>query len=364
MQKIVNERFQITPFHVLFLVNSIQIGVGIFGYQASLMKVAGNDSWIAVILAGTAVHIIVWIIFQICNRSKMDLIHLHKYLFGKWFGSLISLIWTIYFLAVGVIVLYSYFEVVQVWMFPKISPFWFVFSFLLMVFYTITGGFRIVTGICFFGVLIPFYLFLTFFFPVEYSNFQSLLPIWNHDIKEIGIGGFKMTLSYLGFSTILLYYPYIKAGEKSQKWAHIGVGLTTLIYLFIMIISIGYFSENQVVNQVWPTLTLWKIVEMPFVERFEYIGITSWVLMLLPNVCLFFWASSRGIKLIFNINQRKVLIFLLFFVLCLSFFLKGRERMETLNAWISNFGFVISFIYIPLLFILYLIISKIKGRSS
>jgi spore germination protein AB len=160
-----------------------------------------------------------------------------------------------------------------------------------------------------------------------------------------------------------MYYPYIKEGAKSQKWAHIGVGLTTLIYLFITIISLGYFSEKQVINQVWPTLTLWKIVEMPFVERFEYIGITSWVLMILPNICLLFWASSRGIKLIFNVNQRKALYYLLLFVLSLSFFLKGRERMEILNTWVSNFGFVLSFIYIPLLFVLYLIISKIKGRN-
>ncbi|MBR8646306.1 GerAB/ArcD/ProY family transporter [[Brevibacterium] frigoritolerans] len=33
---------------------------------------------------------------------------------------------------------------------------------------------------------------------------------------------------------------------------------------------------------------------MPFVERFEYIGIATWVLVLVPSVCLYMWVSARG----------------------------------------------------------------------
>ncbi len=364
MQKEINEKFQISPFLVFFLIHKVQIGVGILGFQASLIKVAGNDSWISVLIAAIAVHIVIWIIYQLCNRSKMDIVQIHKYVFGKWLGGIFSIIWILYFFSIGLIVLFSYFEVIQVWMFPKMNVLLFTSVFLILVFYTITAGFRIVTGLCFFGIVIPFYLYFTFLFPIEYSEFRSILPIWNHKVTEIGMGSYEMVLSYLGFSTLLMYYPYIKKGPTSQKWAHMGVALTTFIYLLLTLISLAYFSEQQVAKQVWATLTLWKIVEMPFLERFEYVGITSWALIILPNMCLSFWAASRGVKQLMNVNQRKALMIFLFLVITLSYFLQGRERIELFNKWVSTFGFVADFIYVPLLLVLYLIISKIKEKKA
>ncbi|WP_432759418.1 hypothetical protein [Bacillus methanolicus] len=35
---------------------------------------------------------------------------------------------------------------------------------------------------------------------------------------------------------------------------------------------------------------------MPFVERLEYIGISSCLLIILPNICVAIWISSRLIK--------------------------------------------------------------------
>jgi spore germination protein (amino acid permease) len=364
MQKAINERFQISPFLVFFLIHSVQVGVGILGFQSSLVKIAGNDSWMVVFIAGFTVHILIFCTFLLLNKSKKDLIQLNNFVFGKFIGGLFSIIWIFYYMFVGITVLFTYFEVIQVWMFPKISIFWLTILFLILVSYTVLGGFRIVAGLSFFGVVIPFYLFFSFLFPLEFSDFRALLPIWNHSIKEIGSATIEMTLSYIGFSTLLMYYPYIKQPEKSQKWAHLGAALTTIIYQTLLCISIMFFSEKQLIKQVWATLTLWKIVEMPFVERFEYIGITSWALIILPNICLSFWASSRGIKVLFNINQRIAFFMILLLVTGLSFFFNGRERIELLIKYVSKVGLVTEFIFIPVLLALYFLISKIKGRKT
>jgi spore germination protein (amino acid permease) len=364
MKKEINEAVKISPFLVFFLINSIQIGIGILGFQQTLVQSAGNDSWIPVLIAGIAVHIIIWILYQLLNKAEDDLIGIHKFLFGKWIGGLFSMVWIIYFTLIGMTVLFSYVEVIRVWMFPEISVFWMTVVFLLLVLYTVFGGFRTVTGICFLGTVIPAYLAFTFFFPLPYSDFLSLLPVWDHTIKEIGAGTREVTLSFLGFSTLLLYYPYIKQAKDSQKWAHLGALLTTFIYLLLIVLSLGYFSEQQLIKQLWATLTLWKIVEMPFVERFEYIGITSWALIILPNLCLVFWAASRGMKRVFNMDHRKALIVVLLVVLISNFFFRERAQLEVLRKWTAQIGFYSAFVYIPILYLLYQILSKVRRKKN
>jgi spore germination protein (amino acid permease) len=249
-------------------------------------------------------------------------------------------------------------------MFPEMSVFFMAILFGVLILYTVFGGFRTVAGICFLGVVIPAYLISTFLFPIPYSDFLSLFPIWNHSLKEIGKGSHEMTLSYLGFSTLLLYYPFIKEAKSSQKWAHFGALLTLLSYLLIIVVSLGYFSEEQLKNQKWATLTLWKIVEMPVVERFEYIGITSWALIILPNVCLLFWAASRGMKKIFKMKQKHAVIGIMVLTFLSGFFFTKRENITLLSSWTTKLGFYSEFVYIPILFLLYLVASKVRRKKK
>lgn len=363
IQRTINEKYLISPSLTFFLIHSIQIGVGILSFQRIVGKSAGNDSWIPVILAGVIVHIFIWIIYKILKYGKGDLITIHFDYFGKWTGGVLSIVWIIYFATVGMTVLRNYIEIIQVWMFPDISVILFSSFFLLLVYYLIIGGFRIVTGICFIGVLIPSYLFLTFFYPLEYAEIRHLLPVWNHTLKDIVISTKNMMLSYLGFSTILMFYPYIKHPERSMKWAFLGNFTTLMLYTFLIIISILYFGEGYLSINIWPSLTMWKIVELPFVERFEYIGISSWSLIILPNICLAFWASSRGMRQLFKFSQRKALIGIMLITIVINHFLKEREHIEIFNTYVSYIGIVLCALYLPFLLTVIFIINWRKKND-
>jgi spore germination protein (amino acid permease) len=354
------KELQITPFLTFFLIHGVQVGVGVLGFQGPITKSAGNDAWMAVIAAGIAVNIIIWLMYLLLNKHQKDLVEIHKDLFGKWIGGLFSLIWVIYWIMIGIIVLRSYVEIVEVWVFPTINIVMFSVIFLILVYYCVTGGFRIVAGICLLGVVIPSYIFLTFLFPIEYTHFRNLLPIWNHSIKELTMATKDMMLAYAGFSTLFMFYPYIKHPNKSQKWAHFGHVLTGGIYLYILIITIGFYSEKQITKQIWATLSMWKIVELPFVERFEYIGITSWILIILPNICLPVWAATKGVQKMFNFKPRKVVVSILLIVLCSTISIRGRERIEMMNQVLSSLGICLVFLYVPLLTFLSFLITKIR----
>ena len=361
LQKI-PERFQISPFLVFFLIHAAQFGVGVLGYQRIIAMSAGHDAWMAILIIGIYIHFIIWLIYSLLEKSGGgDIVQAHQFAFGKWIGNFLSFLFILYFVVTSITVVRTYIEIIQVWLFPDIETWFFVSLFLLLVYYIVSGGLRVVTGIAFLGVILPSYLILTFVLPGEYLEFRNLLPIYDTTVKDLLLSAKDMSLTVIGFEALLVYYPYLKDLNKSKKWAHLSIFTTNTIYLFIAIITFAYFSDKMLEKQIWATLTIWKIIELPFVERVEYIGIANWCLIILPNICIFVWAGSRVAKRVFNVKHRLTLIITLLFIFGLSLLFEDRKNIHILNDYVGKVGFYLVFAYIPFLF---LVVSFAKWRKE
>ncbi|MGD7008993.1 GerAB/ArcD/ProY family transporter [Metabacillus sp. 84] len=357
------EKYQVSHFLVFYLIHSLQFGVGVLGFQRIIANEAGQDAWIPVILSGLFSHMMVWMIYKILKGADGNIHDIHHRLFGKWLGKGLNLLISIYFTLLAIEVLRTFVEIIQVWMFPDLNIWIFSILFLILVYYIVTGGFRVVTGICFFGVILPGYLIFTFFFPLEFADWQNLFPVFDHSFGEILSGTQSMSLTVLGFEALLVYYPFIKHPEKSQKWAHGAIFFTTSLYLLIMIVTLVFFSPEQLQKNIWATLTIWKIVEIPFVERFEYIGIANWNLVILPNICLTLWCASRGIKQTLNLPQKKTLLMVLSLTLISVILLTTRQQIDRFNSFMGDVGLYF-YLYIPFILILQIIIKKMKKQGG
>lgn len=360
MEPLIPEKAKISPFLVFFLVHTMQFGIGILSFQRLIALTAGYDAWISVIIAGLSIHVILWMMYRILDTVDGDIMSAHSYVFGKKVGRLITLPFVLYFLCVALTTLRTFIEVVQVWMFQDMSTFWYAFAFCVLAIYIIFGGFRIVTGIAFFGVVLPSYLIFTFFFTFPYADLRNLLPVFDHSIKDLVKATYQMSLTYLGYEVLLFFYPFIKDPQKSKKWAHWGVLCTTILYTAITIITFSYFSEGQLQKSIWATLTIWKVVEMPFVERFEYIGIANWNIVILPNFCIALWCGSRILKRTVHLKQKYGVLLLTMIVLITINFFKTRGQINTLIDYTGKISFFLNYVYIPLLFFLVLIVKKVK----
>jgi spore germination protein AB len=360
----VPESKKISPFLVFFLIHTMQIGVGILGFQRFIAKTAGYDAWMSIILTGLVIHILLWMMFKMLKIADGDLTSIHTFVLGKKVGKIFSSFFILYFSLYSVTILRTYIEVVQVWMFPELETFWFALAFLILVTYIVFGGFRTVAGIAFFSIILPFYIAVLFIIIIPYSDFTNLLPIFDHSIKELLLASRDMTFTVLGFETLLFFYPFIQNQDKSKKWAHLGVFYTTVISIYLAILAFGYFSEAQLQKNLWPTLTMWKIIELPFVERFEYIGITNWGLVILPNICICLWCASRLAKQLFSIRQKTSVPFIAILCLIATSLLSTREQINGLINFTAKVGFYFNIIYVPLLFLGTLIARKVRNRGT
>lgn len=359
----VPENKKIAPFLVFYIVPSSQIGLGALGFQRMIAKDAGTDGWISVIIGGILLMLLMMIIYKMLEMVNGDLFDVHSFVFGEKISKFLSLIFILYFGLKTITVLRGYIEIIQVWMFPELQTFWFGLAFFLLVIFIVYGGFRMIVGFSVFSLFILLFITPLFLFTIPYAEPLYLFPILSHSLSEIFNGVAHMSYTYLGFEIILFIYPFLKAPKKSKKWALFGLLFTTCFYTYLAVLTYMYYPESALEKIIWASLSMWKIIEMPFIERFEYIGIAAWFIIILPHICYYLWISSRLFKQSFSVRQKiTVPIFAALCLIVMSLFL-NRKQINTFIELTGIIGLYLTFIYLPILFIFVLIARKVKQRA-
>ncbi|KRE93273.1 hypothetical protein ASG89_07165 [Paenibacillus sp. Soil766] len=77
-----------------------------------------------------------------------------------------------------------------------------------IVFYIVSGGFRVLAGYCFFGVIFSTALPLFMYFNIKYGHLTNLLPVWKYTSKDLLTSMKYEGIMFMGFETILIYFPF------------------------------------------------------------------------------------------------------------------------------------------------------------
>jgi spore germination protein (amino acid permease) len=336
----------INAFLLWFIIYKVQVGVGLAGFASKIYEDAGNDAWVSVLLAGLLSHAAAAIMLAVLSREPgKDLYDIQRSLYGKLIGACLNLLYCLYLGAVGFAVMRSYIEIVQMWLFPDMPTWTLSVLLLALSLYGIFGGLRVVVGICFLASILVVLLIGMLYFPLRYAQWGELLPIFNHDWMSLFKGAYHMTFSMLGIEILMFVYPFVKDKKKASLYTHIGVATTWMIYLIYMLMPIVYFSGEQLKKTIMPTLTLIKIVEFPFIERMEYIVVSLYLIGIIPNITLYLWAASRGIKKATGITQRLALLALAAGYCLGSILLNGRIAIDSFVNMVGLAGFILALVY-------------------
>ena len=355
----------ISAFLAGFMVHGTQLGVGVLGFQRVIAKESGHDAWISVIMAGLFTHLTVWVIVKTLQKyPSSDIYGIQNDVFGKWIGTCLGVVYLTYFFMSAGVVLRTYIEVVQTWVFPNL-PTWILSAvILLLAFYTVLGGIRVVAGYTFFSVAVTIWLICDLYFPLQFAQWEYLFPILDTNMEQLFKGMVAMSLTSIGFEVIYAVYPYVQNKERvvsSTQWA---ILVTYLIYTLVMVVSLVFFSQGQLMRTIWATLNLKKMVYMPIMERFELVGISVWLLVVLPNIMIFLWASARGIKRLFGCNLRKSLYWILPIIYIASLALLTRQEMNRLNDIYSKIGMYVAYLYPYFLYLMVIIKQRTKRAKE
>ncbi|MDQ0232661.1 GerAB/ArcD/ProY family transporter [Metabacillus malikii] len=366
MKSIVKENKMVSPYFLFFLIHSTQTGVAVLSFQVNIIGGAGQDAWISVFATGLFMHVILFMMLYILKHSSTgDILSLHREVFGKYLGGLISITIAIYLALISLNSLHTYIDLLQIWVFDGIASWEFSLLFCVLIYYVVSGGFRIITAIAYWGVVIPSFLLLSILYLLNYAEISYLTPIFNYHLNDYLISAKEVLPVYMGFESVLIFYPFISERETSHKWGHIATLYTTLLYTVIAVITFLFFTQGKLEHLTWPTLTLIKIIQLPFLERFEFIFIFTWLLVVMPVVCINLWAAVRSFKLtIPKLKSTYILIaFLTVFHIVNSLFIEiGFSHL--LDKVVTTCGITFIFCYIPIIFLITVIRKKWKQRDG
>ncbi|MDQ6421688.1 GerAB/ArcD/ProY family transporter [Paenibacillus sp. LHD-117] len=360
----VKESAMISPVFLWIVLHKSQTGIGVLSFQQNVPGGAEQDAWISLIAVGLLAHVIVWMMFSILGYAENgDLLSLHRQLFGKWIGNTLSLAFYAYAVLAIAVQLRAYVEIIQVWAFPFAYIWGLALVIVLTALYIAGSGFRVVAGACFFGIFIPSTLLLTLYFPLTYAHWENLLPMFDHNLPELAKSARQSLFTFLGAEFMLIYFPYIKNRERSQKWAHIAILHTTIVYLIIELVTFVYFNMDQLEGTVWPTLILSKIIRLPFLERFDYIYVFTWLVVVLPMCSLMIWCGTRILKKTVRLKGSYALWLTGAgaFAGCVA--LRNPIDIEQAQVFLGEIGLYLFLAYIPLLFVL-VSIRRWRGRQA
>lgn len=363
----INETQQVSPENTMFLTGMMQVGIGLLSFQRIAASDSGQDAWFPVLLTGISTLIIMCIILRLLENEKQygtpELFSIHQRFFGTKIGNALSVVVMAYQFTSGLVFLRAYIEIINAWIFPKLSPL--VFSFILstIIWYLVMGGFRAITGIFYLSFIYILPLNLVNFYLIRDSHLSNLLPMFEHTPYDFLQTFFKMIPSYLGFESILFYYPFLKRPKEAKKWSLFGLTLTTSVYVTLCLLGTVYFSHGELVTQVWPVISFWKSIHFPLFDRFEFIAMILWIWALIPSFALRAWIVSRGIRESTGLIKQKyalIFVFLLYILFCTI--IRNRLQIDLLLNYLSYAGFGFLYIYIPFLLFWQWLLKKM-GRK-
>ncbi|QHT61522.1 GerAB/ArcD/ProY family transporter [Paenibacillus lycopersici] len=339
-------RITITQF--VLLIHSMQLGVGALSLPSDMARISGTDGWIALFFGWAGALLASLIIVQIMKKyPKGTIIELISHFFGKWSARLAMIFFGVYGAIYAYLILNRMVLLIQSWIMQQTPTYVLMLLFMPPAYLIVKGGVRIMgryseiivfSSIWMLGVLLVMML--------NEANWLHLLPVLKEGWMPVIHTVPTTILSFLGFELVFFIYPHLDKKQYASLGVVIANTYTLLIYLFVTIVCYVIYSPDQITQYNDAVISVVKIVEYRFLERFDIIMLT-WYLLIISKTwipALYISVSCTKRLLVFGKPQLYVALFLI--GMCVMTRIEKMGWMENTAAlkWLNGYGIVVAFI--------------------
>lgn len=355
-------------FYLFFIINSAQTSVGIMGIPRLIFNEAHQDSWLAILIAYVYLMTIVIVMFSILKKyENADIFGIQVDIFGKRLGKILGTIYILYFILSLFSILMAYIQVIQIFIYPHLPTIVMGLLLLSLIVYSVLGGIRVIVGVVFIFFLLSFWILFFLYDSISRMDMTHFQPMFQASVTDLLKGARATSYNFLGIETILIIYPFIENKQKAKFFTILGMSYATILVLLGTMISIGYFSPQEIEKTNWVVLKLFRGISLPLIERLDYIVIVEWMMVTVPTLLLLMWCITHGTKRLFAIKQRTTLYSVAILLLIICSFIKYENTVEKIGYITDRIGFWLVFVYpivlLPIVFIKKYW-QKLKGRAK
>lgn len=343
----------ITTIQFIFAIHGAQLGMGILQIPRFLSEKAGSDAWLAVVFNGLISMLVGLIIIQIMKKNPdLPLPMLFKQYFGKWIGTLLTVIFILFFVSTAIVEILRLGLFVKVWLLPETPNYVILITHMIPAYILISGGLRLLARYS----ELTFYLSLglpaIYFFSTVDGNWLYLLPFLQEGLSPVLQGSYETAYSFFGSELALIMYPMLHNKKHASLAMVAGNTLTMLAYLGVTVVCLVFFGPEDIVRFNEPTVNVLKTISFRFIERIEILVFAFYLLIGVRTWMTFLWASAYCIGNVLN-RQRDtntyILIFLSSIVVYAFFFNHTFSQNDEFQNWLGYASLPLAYLFPVLL---------------
>ncbi|UOQ43608.1 spore germination protein [Halobacillus salinarum] len=351
-----------------FMIIQTQIGVGILSMPYDLHKAAKQDGWISLIIAAVLIQAVIFILWLIGRSSPQDnFFKIMENTMTKWVGKFFSLIYVVYFLSIGVLILLLFGRMISLWVLPS-TPFWVLAFLMVLICLYLNSADLLVMGRLYTALsFLLAMLLILMIYSLKEIRLVYILPIGHNGLGPIIKGSHEAILSFFGFIVSLVLFSEVEGKPKDKlKTIFQAHWFVVCFYLFIVMVSFTFFSTNEVGLVPEPVLYMLKSYEFPIVARVDLFFISIWIVSVATTFSTYLYMSSQGLLSIFHSNRKqlsRILVSLIIF--SFAFFIGyDMKKIETFTTYVVNSGYFFSIGFPVLIYLCIKIRSLFKKKGG
>ena len=292
---------------LLFITISIKISNST---DSIFFRYGKNASWflpiIALFVTGS-IMLLLW--YLIKKHGSIGLFELIFKIYGRFFGRIVALVFSILVLTLTVLNSSAYVEIVNSMYFP-LTP-----SFVILLIGTFTSyfianrGFEVIgrTASIVSPYLLVFLVLLIIFLFGDLTT-DNIYPLFGPGISELINNGFLNSSVYIEGILLMLLIPYFRSYKQYKKASILGMGLGSLIIIIFFAISVMAFDHPAVELMSFPFHNLVRIAEVGTIQHIEAIYFGFWLIATTINFAFYLYIVAFMFARTFNINEFEPLI--------------------------------------------------------
>lgn len=303
------------PQTVALMITTI-LEIGLLSLPRDVAIYGNSDGWILVITGGILAFGGSLILSTLIRRFPNDtFIEYSQKVIGKAPAFLLGIILIIYFILATSIVIRTFAEVINAFMLQRTPREFIIVTQMLLTVYLIRHGIEPTARIS--EILLPILIipvFAMYIIAIPKADFTELLPFLNTPPKAMALGSLNTMFSFFGIEILLMLGPYMRSPRRIYWTMFLSVAISTMIYLFIVIVvfvSIGV--ENSKVL-VWPGMTIIRTIMAPgrVFERLDAMALALWTIVSFTTANSLFFTGSLAFTHLTRAREFKFFITILF----------------------------------------------------
>ncbi len=336
----------------------------VFGGLAvtSPAKAAYQNAWLAQILSWIGGFILVTIYLLIAKLNpKKTLIQMLKEHFGKYLGSMIGVLYIIFFIHFASLTMRIFGEYMVTVSFIETRTVFIICFVFLPITYALKNGIEIAARVN--QLIIPMMIFiivLTILLSAKSFKYDNFLPFLEGGFLHVlKIGLRILSVSFGNMIVFLMIYPIVQEKKYIVKTTYLGVTIVGVVLLGVLVRDLLVLGPYMMSLQMFPPHVTLSLIPGAVIE--PIVGVNLLIGVGIKTV-VFIYCALLGITQIFNLEDYKLILLpVVTLVISLSMWL--HPNYPDLYRWVERNMVCYSLPFQVIIPCILLIISLIKNKT-